>query len=145
MPATSSRAVSLHASVGWLDTEIVEFGSNASLEGRDQAHAPRFTYAAAATWRGGPSLFARLDLDGRSSFYFDDSHDQRSEPYTLVHARVGLERSAWAAYLWGRNLFDEAYATRGFYFGNEPPDFPDRLYVKRGDPRRFGLTVRFRL
>ena len=141
----ATRSVAVQASLGWLETEIVEFGSNTSLEGRAQAHAPRFTYAASGTWRGGPGLFARLDVAGRSSFYFDDSHDQQSEPYALVHARFGLERRAWAAYVWGRNLFDEAYATRGFYFGNEPPDFPDRLYVKRGDPRQFGLTVRFRL
>jgi hypothetical protein len=32
---------------------------------------------------------------------------------------------------------------RGFYFGNEPPDFPNKLYVQRGDPRAFGLTVSY--
>ena len=29
---------------------------------------------------------------------------------------------------------------RGFFFGNEPPDFPASLYVRRGDPRQIGVT-----
>jgi outer membrane receptor protein involved in Fe transport len=137
--------LSLRASVGWLETQIDEFGSFENLRGRDQAYAPRFSYAAAGTWRGGDGRFARLDVVGKTSYYFDTSHDQRSDPYTLVHARVGIERDGWSAFLWGRNLFDEVYATRGFYFGNEPPDFPDRLYIKRGDPRQFGIALRFAL
>ena len=39
---------------------------------------------------------ARVDVVGKSSFYFDDSHDRRSDPYALVHVRVGLERDGWA-------------------------------------------------
>jgi outer membrane receptor protein involved in Fe transport len=139
----ATRGLRLHGSLGWLRTEIDEFGTNDSLNGRDQPHAPRLSYAAGGTWRGARGAFARVDVTGNSSFYFDTSHDQRSEPYTLVDVRVGIEREAWAAYLWGRNVFDEAYATRGFYFGNEPPDFPNRLYIKRGDPRHVGITVRF--
>jgi hypothetical protein len=42
-----------------------------------------------------------------------------------------------------RNLFDAGYAQRGFFFGNEPPDFPDRLYVQPGDPRQVGVTVNY--
>jgi hypothetical protein len=33
---------------------------------------------------------------------------------------------------------------RGFFFENEPPDFPTRLYVRRGDPRQLGFTVDMR-
>jgi hypothetical protein len=29
---------------------------------------------------------------------------------------------------------------RGFYFGLEPPDFADKLYIQRGDPRLAGVT-----
>jgi len=43
--------------------------------------------------------------------------------------------------LWGRNLFDKRYAVRGFYFGNEPPDFPNALYTRQGDPRHIGVTI----
>ena len=40
-------------------------------------------------------------------------------------------------------FFDEYYATRGFYFGNEAPDFVDTLYERHGDPRHLGLSVRY--
>ena len=47
--------------------------------------------------------------------------------------------------LWGRNLLDERYGVRGFYFGLEPPDYADKLYKSYGDPRQIGvrLTTQF--
>ena len=47
----------------------------------------------------------------------------------------------WTAQLWLRNAFDERYAVRGFFFGNEPPLFPPTLYIRQGDPRHFGITL----
>ena len=40
-----------------------------------------------------------------------------------------------------RNAFDEDYSVRGFYFQNEPPDWPVELYRQKGDPRQLGLTA----
>ena len=40
-------------------------------------------------------------------------------------------------------VVDERYAVRGFYFGLEPPDYEDKLYVSWGDPRHFGLMIEF--
>jgi iron complex outermembrane receptor protein len=44
-----------------------------------------------------------------------------------------------------RNLGNKDYTVRGFYFGDEPPDFPNKLYTQLGEPRNWGLhmTVRF--
>ena len=55
--------------------------------------------------------------------------------------RVGYEAENWLVALWARNLLDQEYAVRGFYFGNEPPDFPATLYTRFGDPRQVGVTV----
>jgi len=68
------------------------------------------------------------------------SHDEKSSSYELVNARVGYQADTWSAKLWARNLFNEEYAVRGFYFGNEPPDFPNALYTRFGDPRQVGVT-----
>jgi hypothetical protein len=38
-------------------------------------------------------------------------------------------------------VLDRRYATRGFFFGNEPPDFEPRRYIDNGDPRQVGVTV----
>jgi outer membrane receptor protein involved in Fe transport len=61
--------------------------------------------------------------------------------------RVGYEGGHWAASLWVRNVFDEAYAVRGFYFSNDPndPEFVPELFTRLGDPRQYGLTVTYRL
>lgn len=134
-----------YASVGLLDAEFDEFSSGAAdLAGRDQAHAPHYTLALGGAYRHPAGFFARLDVSARDAFYFDVSHDQRSEAYALANARVGYETERWSAELWTRNLFDETYAVRGFFFGNEPPDFLNELYIRRGDPRQVGVTFEMR-
>jgi iron complex outermembrane receptor protein len=111
------------------------------LENRDQAHAPRYTAAAGIVWRDASGLFARLDATARDEFYFDVSHNQSSLSYELLHARAGFEGENWVVQVWARNLTDKHYAVRGFYFGNEPPDFPTTLYTRLGDPRQVGVTI----
>ena len=85
-----------------------------------------------------------MDVSGKDEFYFDVSHNQKSQPYELANARIGYEAERWSLQAWGRNLFDKDYAVRGFYFGNEPPDFPNRLYTRLGDPRQLGVTFEMR-
>ncbi len=127
---------------GLLDAEITTFGTNeVSLDGRNQAHAPGYTLNVGGIYRNANGFFARLDVAARDEFYFDYSHNQRSSAYELVNARLGFEADRWTAQLWMRNLFDERYAVRGFYFGNEPPNFSNELYVRFGDPRQIGVTL----
>jgi outer membrane receptor protein involved in Fe transport len=135
----------LYATVGLLEAEFVEFVTpQVDLSGRRQAHAPRNSLAAGARYRHGNGLFARVDWSSRSDFYFDVSHDEKSSAYSLVNLRIGFERDAWTLQAWARNLLDEDYAVRGFYFGNEPPDFPPMLYTRYGDPRQVGVTLDMR-
>ncbi len=137
-----SEAWELYANIGLLDASFDEFVSpEGDLSGRDQAHAPRYTLAAGAAYRSEAGYFARLDFSARDEFYFDVSHNQKSSSYALANARVGYEGNSWLVQLWARNLFDKEYAVRGFYFGNEPPDFPNTLYTRLGDPRQLGVTI----
>jgi outer membrane receptor protein involved in Fe transport len=138
----------LEADLRWFATDALEFYASLGLlrsklgaSGRDLAHAPRYSMAAGAVYRHENGFFARLDATARDEFFFDVSHDQKSQAYELVHARIGYEGDNWGAQLWARNLTDEDYAVRGFYFGNEPPDFPATLYTRLGDPRQVGITL----
>jgi iron complex outermembrane receptor protein len=132
----------LYANIGLLDATLGDFAeSRPGPSGRKQAHAPQYTFAGGIVFRHPTGVFARLDATARDAFYYDVSHDQRSESYELVNTRLGFEGESWTVSLWARNLFDENYAVRGFYFGNEPPDFPDTLYTRLGDPRQIGITV----
>ena len=134
-------ALDLYANVGLLDAVFEDFVTpQVDLSGRAQAHAPDYTLAAGASYRHTSGIFARLDVSARDAFYFDVSHDQASQPYELANARIGYETESWSVQLWARNLFNRHYAVRGFYFGNEPPDFPNTLYTRGGDPRQLGVT-----
>jgi iron complex outermembrane receptor protein len=140
-----SDAWEWYATLGLLRAEFDEFTTPLSdLNGRDQAHAPRYTLAAGGAYRHQSGAFARLDVSAIDEFYFDVSHDQRSDAYALTNMRIGYEVERWTAQLYVRNLFNESYAVRGFFFGNEPPDFPATLYIRQGDPRQVGITLDMR-
>jgi outer membrane receptor protein involved in Fe transport len=139
-------SVALGGTLGLLHSEYVGYRyGDRDLDGREQAHAPGYQYSLSAEWNAGRGWMARADLSGSDAFYFDASHDQRSEPYALVNLRAGYAGERWSVHAWGRNVLDERYAVRGFYFGLEPPDFANELYVQRGDPRQFGVTVQWSL
>lgn len=128
------EALELYANVGLIDTELGGFD-------REQAHAPGYTLAAGGVYRHPTGWFARLDVSAKDAFFFDVSHDEKSQSYALVNARVGYDADTWSVQLWVRNLFDEDYAVRGFFFGNEPPNFAPTLYTRFGDPRQAGITL----
>ncbi len=137
--------VTLDATLGLLHSEYLgyQYGDR-DLDGREQAHAPSWQYSVSAQWGGEQGWLLRADLVGVDAFYFDASHDQRSSPYALLNLKAGCTRGAWSASAWARNLTDEDYAVRGFYFGLEPPDFANELYVQRGDGRLVGVTLAWR-
>ncbi len=139
----------LAATLGLLETAYLGYRTgnpvrDAALDGREQAHAPKYQYSLAVRYHDSSGFFARADVQGVDDFYFDTSHDQRSGAYTVVNLRIGYGRGRWQAAAFARNLFDEQYAMRGFYFGIEPPDFPDKRYVQLADGRLVGVTVNYR-
>ncbi len=159
--ALSGRNYGLESSLSWTATSAwVLGGSVGLLETRyhgfvqdgvvlpDQAlpHAPGWQAAANATWRDPRGPYLRLDVTGMGSFFYDlPPNPTRSHAYGLVNAKVGWETQHYEVYLWGRNLLDKDYTVRGFYFGDEPPDFPNKLYVQLGEPRNWGVhfTAKF--
>lgn len=140
-----SSRLSAFANVGVLDTRIDDLGSTDARDGRDQAHAPPYSFAVGGRVDLDAGWFVRTDVTGKGDFYFSDSHDQKSAPYTLVNLHVGIERDNWSVVAWARNVFNEKYAVRGFYFGNEPArDFAPTLYTRLGDPRQVGVSATYR-
>lgn len=131
----------IYAGIGLLDATFEKFDERPDLVGRAQAHAPRVSLSAGAHYSHPGGMYARVDFSARDRFYFDVSHNQKSSAYGILNAKIGFESDSWSAGLWARNFADRKYPVRGFYFGNEPPDFPDTLYTRLGDPRQIGITV----
>ncbi|NOQ77617.1 MAG: TonB-dependent receptor [Methylococcaceae bacterium] len=133
-------------SLGLLETKIDGQPLNTAftVNGREQAHAPSYQYNLGAQYRNQTGFFGRVDITGLDSFFFDNVHDIKSSSYTVTNARIGYEQDKWEVYLWAKNLFDEKYATRGFYFGNDPEFSDIKTFTRLGDPRQIGITTRMR-
>lgn len=138
-----NNALSLFLNLGYLETEIKNWASRPDIEGREQAHAPKYSFSAGAEYYFQENTSFEINFIGKSGFYYSDSHNNKSDSYVLTNAALRHSVDNWVIDLWVQNLFDEYYSTRGFFFGNEAPDFIDTLYRRHGDPRHFGLSVRY--
>ncbi|MCZ6854622.1 MAG: TonB-dependent receptor, partial [Gammaproteobacteria bacterium] len=140
--------LSLFGSLGLLYTEFDDFinGSGERLDGRDQAHAPTYQFHLGGEYSFADGWFARVEVEGKDAYYFSDGHNLQSDNYQLFNVSLGYVGDGWRAKLWGRNLGDEDYSVRGFFFGNDPRDgYTARGYTQLGDPRRYGLSLSFEL
>ncbi|MBT8061744.1 MAG: TonB-dependent receptor, partial [Gammaproteobacteria bacterium] len=140
----------LHGSLGLLSTRIDNFalerevGVPGSLNGRSFAHAPSWNANLGVSYLDSNRWSARLDWQLMDDFYFDYSHDEQASSRSVVNLRVKRLFDKWDISAWVRNLFDEDYFTRGFYFGLTPPLFVRERFTRLGDPRHYGLTATYR-
>ncbi|MCE9614286.1 MAG: TonB-dependent receptor [Lentisphaerae bacterium] len=136
----------LFGNLSLLDTAYENYesaGGDARLDGRDQPYAPAYSYLVGTRWHAPCGLFTRAEVEGKDAFYLSDENDARSDPYALLNLSVGYAQQAWTLTLWGRNVLDKQYVTRGYVFGLEPPEFNDKLYQDYGDPAQFGATLEY--
>lgn len=148
-------ALSLFAHVGLLDSEFDDFvnSSGEDLDGEEQAHAPGYQFFAGFEYRFAPGWFVRVESEGRDRFYLSNSSrfvpdrdDVRSDAYALWHASAGFQGERLGVKVWGRNLSDQDFVTRGFYFGNDPRDgYTPRGFFQLGEPRRYGVSLTWTL
>lgn len=137
--------VNLFGALGLLETEYENFedaGGANNIDGREQPHAPSYNFSVGLDVNLSCGWFARVDVEGKDSYYFSDSHDQQSDSYALLNLSLRYQAQNWSISFWGRNVTDESYDTRGYFFGQEPPDYPSKLWTSKGDPAQFGVTVR---
>lgn len=136
-------------SAGYLKTEFTNYvyetdDGVVDMTGREQAHAPTYSFANSLAWALGNGFVLTLENEGKDSFYFSDSHNEQSHAYVLWHARVAYEASSWQLALYGRNLTDVDYEVRGFHFGNDPRDgYTNQRWVQYGDPRLVGVEGKY--
>ncbi len=143
----ATDALELFGSVGLLRSEYENFVNAAGrdLDGRDQTHAPRYQGWVGAEYAWPSGFFVRAELETKDEFYFSDSDDERSKAYELMHLTAGYESEHWNVSAWARNVTDEDYYVRGYFFGNDPRiDYEGRGYTQLGEPRRIGATVRWK-
>ena len=141
-----SRSIRAHLSLAILDTYVNSFeyiGPNGvELSGdRESAHAPQYRTHLGIDWSSNFGFFAKVAGTYTSDFYFSESHNKNSDAYSLLDGGLGFVIEGYRFEGWIRNIFDERYVTRGFFFSLEPPDYQEKLYKSYGDPRQIGLRV----
>ena len=119
------------------------------LSDRDQAHAPNYQFVVGGHYELLSDQFVRVEFEGKDSFFFSESHNERSDNYVLLNLRYGINKEDWSFAVWGKNLTDEEVQTRGFYFsndfGNDPREFyAPETYTQLGAPRTFGINGTYR-
>jgi outer membrane receptor protein involved in Fe transport len=139
-----SDNLEIYGAVGLLDTEFSDYvyKDGSKENGRDQAHAPNYQFSFGLNYFINEQWQFNLAVDAKDEFYFSDSHDEKSDSVALLHGSVSYLAKQWQVKLWARNILDETYQTRGFYFGNDPRDgYTAKPYYQYGEPAVFGLTL----
>lgn len=133
--------VSLFGSLGILNTKLED--ASAAFDGREAAQAPNYQYTLGANFNHGEGWFSGIEIEGKDTYYFSDSHNQKSEAYMLLNAQAGYKTKDWSLTVWGKNLTDEEIFVRGFYFGNDPSiGYAEAKYTQLGAPRQIGITAK---
>ncbi len=140
-----SSFFTLQTSVGLMKAQFVEYQlRNRSYGGRELAHSPSYTFSVTTHFRLTPWLYWNVNSTGRDGFYYSNSHDQTNGPIGLINSSLHwIVSSRLRMSLWGNNLFSKRYSQRGFYFGNEPPDFETRLYQQNANPFEWGVRAQY--
>ncbi len=136
---------SLHGSVGLMRAEFVDYElRNQSYNGRELAHSPTYTFSLSVVINFSSKIKLNLNTTGRDQFYYSNSHEEQSQPYELFNASLLYElRKNLQVSVWGKNLFNKRYSQRGFFFGNEPPNFNARLYEQNATPLQWGARAQY--
>ena len=151
-----TETVNLYGSVGLLKTEFNDFIDTRGnlLTGEEQAHAPNYQFNVGINYQPTDEWLFNLSVDGKDEFYFSDTRyyygteipeeDAKSEAIALLNASIAYLQDHWQIKLWGRNLANEDYANRGFYFGNDPRDeYAGKQYTQQSEPLVFGATFNY--
>lgn len=140
--ATPVDGLDLIAGLGVVDAQFVDFideNTGTNFDGNLIPYAPDLTYNLAAQYRSDSGIFARVELQGVGTTFFDESNTLEQAPYAIINVRLGYEFDSYGLYLFANNLFDEEYISQAFSLG------PDGSAAGSfGAPSTYGIQFRAR-
>jgi iron complex outermembrane receptor protein len=164
--AASGANFGLEVEFNWLATEsLVWFGTlgllsadydiplSDDLNNRQQAQAPNYQFALGGSYQVNDGLSVSIDIEGKDKFYLSSGHNEQTQSYELLNARLNYALGSWELSLWGRNLTDKDVIVRGFnfagftgneFYGNDPRKFyATEAYYQFGEPRMYGISGQY--
>lgn len=116
------------------------YGSR-NLKGREFAYAPNYKITIDHQFNLPFKSVLRVENVLVDKFYFGNSHDEMAPQALLTNLSIEAKWNDFSFNPYVNNLFNERTETRGFFFGNRPPDFIDERFVQVGPPRIIGMRV----
>lgn len=104
------------------------------FDGNRVINSPDYTLNFGATYRFAGGFFVNAGYTHFGEVYFDPANTASQSEYGLVNAKIGYESDHFDIYLFGRNLFDEEYATRAYKMSGT-------WYGRAGEPLTLGLML----
>tara|TARA_R110002050_G_scaffold57423_1_gene128799 strand:- start:17773 stop:19818 length:2046 start_codon:yes stop_codon:yes gene_type:complete len=143
---SASDKLRVFASLGLLSATFDEYNNPNpdayNVNSRRQAHAPAYQFSLGSEVYLTSNWTFRANIEGKDEFYYSNSHDSKSSSYAIVNSSLDYKQGDWKVSLWGRNLFDKDYYTRGFFFANNAPAYDNpETYTQYGDPRVIGVNL----
>tara|TARA_B100000579_G_scaffold419617_1_gene418409 strand:+ start:7696 stop:10071 length:2376 start_codon:yes stop_codon:yes gene_type:complete len=142
------KYVDINYSFGFLETwtdkfsfEVAE-GIEQVSGNREAAMSPNISSSITISYRHA-GYFITYNQTYKGAYYYSDSHNNQTEPYSLSNVSLGRQIKKFTVSLWGNNIFDKRYPVRGFYFGLIPPNYDPQLWLSYGDPFQAGFTISY--
>ena len=140
-----TQNIILKQSLSNLNTYVSKFEYRGSIYGdRELAHAPKFKYNIELVTNFFDNFIIEVASNHVSSFYFEEQNDEKSESYNLLSSSIKYTYKKIEIALWGRNITNEKYATRGYTFVLDP-SYIVKSYKSFGEPRTTGITFSYKL
>lgn len=141
-----TQELSLHGTFAHMESQLDSFTlTNGNTGGgRGLANTPRYGYTFGARYRDASGFFVNAEIVGRATQFDSNNQNEARRAFHVYHASLGYTWREWTFTLWGRNLFNERYEKRVFFFGNEDPNYVETRYEDRADPRQLGVSAAYR-
>ena len=126
------------SSIGLIETEL-------DNSGNDISNSPSYTYSLRLNYRPVTGFFAGTEIISSDDYFESNSlnNRQKRDSKTVVNGSIGYRWDQWTLTLWTKNLFDEEYAERIFFFNNTDFSSVRTRYEAPAAPRTFGVTANY--
>jgi iron complex outermembrane receptor protein len=107
--ATPIDGLDIIAGFGFTDAEFTNYTNpftGQNFNGNKLLYAPDFTYNLAFQYRAPVGLFARVELQGLRTTFFNEANDLKQGSFALLNARLGYEFDNSGIYLFANNITD---------------------------------------
>ena len=140
---------SIHAALGLLkatrDSYTDPSNRTLTIAPRTLSNAPSYNYSARIDYAAENGFFANLEVTSCNAYYESNSHNEKRSAFAVVNGSVGYRYENWVFTLWAKNLFNEGYEKRVFYFANNTPYYNEvKRFEDPADPQQFGITANYR-